>query len=140
MSIWEPATRTRKRKFKLKPYVPTELEDQQIIFAWAKLHEQKHPELKLLHSTLNGIRLPIGLAVKAKRSGNKPGCPDIYLDVARHGFHGLRMELKRTKGGRLTEDQEWWIGRLVEQHYKVEVPKGAQEAITCICDYLGIKE
>jgi len=129
-----------KRKFKLTPYVPTELAEQQVIFAWAKFHEQKHPELKLLHSTLNGIRLPIGLAVKAKKSGNKPGCPDIYLDVAKRGYHGLRMELKRSRGGQLSQDQIWWIEMLRDQGYCVEVPKGANEAITYICDYLDMKD
>ena len=120
--------------------MPSELSEQVVIFQWAKLMEGKHPELKLMHSTLNGVRLPIGLAVKAKRAGNKPGCPDIYLDIARREYHGLRMELKRTKGGRLSEDQIWWMIQLREQGYCVEVPKGAEEAIACICAYLDIPQ
>lgn len=61
--------------------------------------EYKYPELWLLNGSLNGVRLSIGQAVKAKRCGEKRGFPDIFLPVARKGFHGLAIELKKKKGG-----------------------------------------
>lgn len=36
--------------------------------------------------------------------GVRPGNPDIYVDVARGGYYGLRIELK-APGGRLTPEQ-----------------------------------
>ena len=126
-------------KLKITPFVPSELNEQEVVFAWAKLNEPRWPELRLLHSTLNGIRLPIGLAVKAKRAGNKPGCPDIYLDVARNDYHGLRCELKRRAGGRLSPSQQWWTEYLRGQGYYVVVAHGASDAIRAIKDYLEIE-
>ncbi|MBV8772222.1 MAG: VRR-NUC domain-containing protein [Deltaproteobacteria bacterium] len=126
------------RKFKLKPYVPSEMSEQRLVVEWARLLEWKYPELKLLHSTLNGVRLPIGLAVKAKRAGNKSGCPDLYLDVARGGFFGLRLEMKRRANARLSAEQEWWLDALREQGYRCEVPRGADDAIGIIAEYLAL--
>ena len=37
------------------------------LFQWASLQSCTIPELRLLNASLNGLRLPIGLAVKAKR-------------------------------------------------------------------------
>ncbi|MCK9597386.1 MAG: VRR-NUC domain-containing protein [Sphaerochaeta sp.] len=127
--------------FKQKKYQPPpakEWREQAIVFDWAKLVERKHPELSLLQGSLNGVKLPIGLAVKAKRQGLKRGYPDIFLPVARNGFHGLFIELKRTEGGVVSADQEKVHDRLRAEGYFVDVCKGAEHAILVIRTYLGI--
>jgi len=125
-----------------KPFVPTEYSDQVAIFEIAAFKAIKDPRWNLLFATLNGVRLPIGLAVKMKKAGNKPGVPDILLDVTLRApdgnivCPGLRIELKREKGGVLSPSQKWWHQQLTEMGYRVEVAKGAQAAIKIIEEYL----
>jgi len=120
----------------MKQKPPTEEQDQIRLFEWAHLQKGKCPELGLLNSSANGVRLPIGLAVKTVRLGLRKGYPDIFLPVARKGYHGLYIELKRVKGGKVSPEQEWWLEKLTEQGYYAVVCKGADEAIKTIIDYL----
>ena len=122
-----------------KKAVPSEYDEQCLIFAWAKMHEKKWPELCLLNASLNGVRLTtIGQATKAKKSGMKRGFPDIFLPVFKGGYSGLFIELKKTKGGSISKDQKWWIDALNNQKYKAVVCRGANEAINTIVDYLKV--
>lgn len=123
---------------KYRPAPPEEWREQAIVFDWARLMETRHPELSLLQGSLNGVRLPIGLAVKAKRQGLKRGYPDIFLPVSRNGFHGLFIELKRVEGGVVSKDQRHIHSRLRAEGYFVDVCKGAEHAILVIRTYLGI--
>lgn len=43
----------------------------------------------------SGLRLPIGLAIKAKKQRSGRALPDLWIDAARGGFFGLRLELKK---------------------------------------------
>ena len=131
------------KRWKLTPFVPTELSEQIVVFEWAKLRETQHPPLALLHASLNGLRLNIGQAVKAKRAGMRAGVPDIFLPfpVERDGsvYHGLYLELKRRSKGTFSAEQKWWMTTLIKFGYCVRAPKGATEAITEICWYLNIQ-
>lgn len=108
-----------------------------------KLHENLHPELKMLAHVPNGGWRKKGVAKKLKAEGVKEGYPDYLLDVARQGYHGLRIELKKTGGatraGQLSKEQAAWIKALREQGYRAEKATGWVEAWAIICDYLGIK-
>lgn len=128
-------------KLKLTPppkFVPKEYDEQVAIFAWAEYAIKRYPDLALLYATLNGVRLPIGLAVKMSKAGLKQGPPDINLDVARGGYFGLRVELKRSKGGKLDDEQKKWIGRLLEGGYYAVVAKGATDGIAIIESYVKL--
>jgi hypothetical protein len=59
------------------------------------------------------------------------------LPVARGTSHGLYIELKRTKGGRVSPDQREWIEALRAEGYDVVIPKGWRAAATDILVYLG---
>ena len=109
--------------------------EQCTVFTWATLYEPKYPCLKYMFSTLNGIRLTIGSAVKAKKSGNKKGVPDIVLPKPMNNYHGLYIELKVGKN-KTSEDQNDFIEYLRIEGYKVEVAYGSIEAIDFIKDYL----
>lgn len=126
-----------RKPFKLTPppvYVPKEYDEQIAVFEWLKW--SKLPGADMAYATLNGVRLPIGLARKMKRAGLCAGPPDINIDVARHGFHGLRVEMKREKGGVLSEAQQAWHIRLQEEGYLVVVAAGAALAVSAIKSYL----
>lgn len=131
-------------KLKLTPFQPKEYDEQCTVVAWAKLRESQCPKLKYLFATLNGVKLPIGLAVKMKKAGLKQGPLDILLPVPvdlKGGGHwcGLWVELKRRHGGVVSEAQDDWITFLRDAGYRAEVANGALEAIAIIAQYLGIK-
>lgn len=124
-------------QFKKVP-VPLEEWEQKKVIQWKRENQNKHPELQLLFASLNGIRLTPGLRVKAKAQGLEPGYPDLTLDVPRHGFHGLKIELKRVKGGTVSAEQKRVIEMLRAQGYCVEVCYGHEEVISTISNYLSI--
>lgn len=77
-------------------------------------------------------------AGKFKAMGVKAGYPDIVLEIARNGYHGLRVELKVKKGGTVSAEQKSWVARLNEQGYLAMVCKGYDEAQQAIIDYMSI--
>ncbi len=118
-----------------KSITRSEYDEQVAVFRWAELAQKEYPELRLLFGSLNGVRLSIGSAVKAKKAGLKRGYPDICLDVPRKPYHGLRIELKKI-GGRMSDGQIIILPALMMQSYCVTVCYGADEAISCIKEYL----
>jgi len=115
---------------------PSEYHEQCAVFDWARAVEGRYPCLRYLFATLNGVRLPVGLAVKAKRMGNRRGVPDIWLPVPTAGSHGLVLEMK-VRGGRLTREQDEWLAYLRGAGYTTGVPYSADEAIQIIERYIG---
>lgn len=75
---------------------------------------------------------------KNKNMGTRKGYPDLMIEIARQGYHGLRIELKKKKGGRVEPEQREWIERLNRQGYKAVVARGLDEAKQIITDYMGI--
>tara|TARA_R110000868_G_scaffold21307_1_gene88515 strand:- start:2768 stop:3313 length:546 start_codon:yes stop_codon:yes gene_type:complete len=117
--------------------VPTEHEEQVALFAWARDNESRMPGLALMFAIPNGGDRHAAVAAKLKAEGVKAGVPDVFLPVAAGGKHGLWIELKRRKGGRVSEVQAAWMTALSEQGYAVGLSYGADEAIATVLDYLG---
>ena len=116
--------------------VPKEDAEQVIIFEWANWNMNKHPELALLYAIPNGGKRSIKTARMLKATGVKAGVPDMCLPVPRYPYHGLYIELKRRKGGRVSEKQSEWLQVLMKEGYKTCVCYGSDEAIQVIEDYL----
>lgn len=112
-----------------------EHEIQCALFRWAQDNLGKYPELALMHASLEGVRLPIGLAKKMKAAGMRPGFPDIILDVARGGYHGFRLELK-TQKGKVSKAQALVHQALKNEGYCVVVAYGFNEAVEAIKNYV----
>jgi hypothetical protein len=121
--------------------------EQVVIMQWASLLEGQHPELALLAAIPNGAKLPYikkngrrfsPEAMKLKAEGLKPGFPDMFLPVARRGFHGLFIELKYGRN-QPTPEQMAWLDRLSEQGYLAVPAWGAEEAIEVLTEYLEIE-
>lgn len=69
--------------------------------------------------------------------GLRPGVPDLFLPVARHGYHGLWIELKVGRN-KQTVNQAKWAQDLYALGYRVVVVcDEADEAIRIIKWYLG---
>jgi len=112
--------------------------EQIILFAWIDLNTGQHPDLALAFHVPNGGHRNPQTGAHLKRLGVRPGVPDILLPVARQGFHGLVIELKRTAGGRISEHQKRWLERFQNQNWRAVVCHGADEAIEIIKSYLDI--
>lgn len=127
-------------RFALKPPVATERAEQTALFAWKRALQKKHPELRWLHSSQNGLAASSkGEAQRAKAAGMCAGVPDISLPVPRGGYCGLFVELKRKSGKRsdLSTSQLEWLKGLTGNGYRAEVAFGWEQAKDIILDYLG---
>lgn len=116
--------------------VPFEAQEQKALFEWAEWAKGKYPALALLYHIPNGgSRNPIE-AHNLKAQGVRPGVPDICLPVP-NAFHtALYIELKRRKGGRVSDEQRGWIAALNRVGNLAVVCKGWEEARDVILEYL----
>ena len=115
---------------------PREDEEQTALIAWAEYNKSMRPELKLLLHIPNGGQRRKSEAARFKAMGVKRGVPDLFLPVAKGGFHGLWIELKRQHGGIVSAEQEGWITQLRMMGYKAEVCRGWEAAAEVITSYL----
>lgn len=117
--------------------VPTESTEQQWLMQWAEMAKGAHPELRMLYHIPNEGKRSRKTGARMRAEGLKKGVPDLCLPVARCGKHGLYIELKRSKGGRLSEAQSDWLDRLMAEGYGVAVCHGWEDAARVIERYLG---
>ena len=76
-------------------------------------------------------------AKRLKETGCKKGFPDVFVYEPRGGHHGLSMELKRPKGGRVSPDQKRWREELEERGFLATIARGYDEAVAIVTEYLG---
>ena len=119
--------------------LPTEGQEQATLFSWAAMIKCRRPELQLLFHIPNGGERSKVEAARFKAEGVKPGVPDLFLPVARGPWHGLFIELKRQKGGKVSAAQRLWIDALLTQGYCAAVCYGWKDAAKLIEDYLDEK-
>lgn len=113
----------------------TEHDIQKSLFQWAAYARGSYPGLGLMFAVPNGGKRHVTVARKLKAEGVKAGIPDIFLPVARHGKHGLFLEMKTPKG-RVTPKQKVWLSILDEQGYAAHVAHNLDDAIKILTDYL----
>ncbi len=100
----------------------------------------------LLFASANGLYLggtPRQRAVRwslFEQSGGRAGVADLMLAIPAKGWHGLWIEMKARKGGRLSKDQEAFLTDMAAQGYMAICCKGADEAINAIKIYLDDKD
>jgi hypothetical protein len=139
IKVHEPVIRVHETIIrKSAPSTRDEHQEQAALFGWAKAHEHEWGgALKVLHAIPNGGYRGVQSGFKLKQEGVKRGFPDIGLPVARKGVHGLYIELKRTKGGKVSPEQHEWHHWLTDNGYLVAVCHGADAAIEVIKEYLS---
>lgn len=118
--------------------VPTESVEQQTLFRWAKLNEKRHPELQLLFHIPNEGKRSYVTGNRMRSEGLKKGVPDLFLPIPKGRFHGLFIEMKRIKGGKISSEQKAWIRSLNAVGYKAVVAFGWEEASKDIEEYLAL--
>lgn len=118
--------------------VPTESVEQQYFFRWAWTEGalRWRDEINLLYHVPNEGKRSRATGARMRAESLRAGAPDINLDVARGGYHGLRIELKRRRGGRVSPEQEEWLEALRRQGYAATVARGWEEAAEAVRKYL----
>jgi hypothetical protein len=114
----------------------TEEDEQAALFQYAAY--QQHP-WELLFSIPNGGYRKIRTGIRLKRTGLKPGVPDIFLPVVRGKYSGMFIEMKSDRG-RVQENQKEWHAVLKAQGYQVEVCRGCDQAVKAITNYLKLQK
>ena len=113
----------------------TEEDEQAALFEYASY--QRDVEWSLLFAIPNGGFRKIRTGIRLKRTGLKPGVPDIFLPVACYPKAGLFIEMKSEKGI-VRKNQKEWHEALRAQGYKVEICRGCDQAVKVIQEYLKL--
>ena len=85
---------------------------------------------------MGGTGISPAILNKLKKAGMKKGKPDINLPVARGGYLGLWIELKRKGGPNPTQEQVDWLVRLSAAGHYCVCCKGSDAAISVILQYI----
>ena len=108
---------------------------QQACVQW--FNTQYHRYYRLLYSSLNGVHTTAQQARTAKAEGMIAGVADLTLSVARHGYHGLFIEMKHGKEGRQSEAQKAWQKMVEEQGYRYVICRSFDDFRNEIESYLN---
>lgn len=108
---------------------------QRAIISWAATKERAYPELKWLFHPANGGKRDSREAQSLKQQGVRKGICDLYLDVARGGYHGWRCELK-IGSGKPSAEQIEYLEFLTEQGYFAFWSNSFEQVKLYLVDYL----
>ena len=96
---------------------------------------QLYPDV-LIFAIPNGGQRSITEAVRLKAEGVLAGVPDLFLARAGENSHGLFIEMKRVKGGKVSAKQQSVMETLKHEGYAVLVAYGCDEAWPYVEQYL----
>lgn len=85
----------------------------------------------------NGGKRNFFEACKLQKLGVKAGVPDICIPRPRGQYHGMYIEMKKLKGGKVSVHQESWIKYLTYHGYRAVVANGCDEAIKYVTEYFN---
>lgn len=107
--------------------LPSEHEEQKGIVNWIR---SKFPEV-VVFAIPNGDYRSISVAKRLKAEGVTPGVPDLFIPD-----WNLWIEMKKQKGGRLSQDQKEMIEHLERIGHTVIVGYGATDASAKVIEFL----
>lgn len=131
----ETASMPVRRKFRAQP----EFDEQCALFSWARdpLARKIYPGLRLLSSSLNGVKLTKAQAGKAKAAGMLTGESDVRLPVPRGRWIGLIIEMKAGKN--TATDEQLAYGKEMEaEGHRFRICYSATAAQEIIIEYLSL--
>lgn len=92
--------------------------------------ERAYPGTRIFAIPNGGLR-NMTTAKKLKAEGVRPGVPDLFVPAWR-----LWIEMKRTKGHRVSPEQKDWINYLEGVGYRVLVGYGWEHAMAEVAQWL----
>lgn len=115
----------------------SELQEQIRVIKWwdSNCERWGYLPVHLFHVPNGGSRGEIE-SVNLKRSGVRPGVPDLFLAVPVSHFHGMFIEMK-SETGRFDSIQEATMFEYDKQGYRCVVAYGHEEAIASIGKYFA---
>ena len=90
----------------------------------------------LIYAIPNGGQRNVIVAAKLKSEGVLSGVPDLCIPIAKKGFHGLYIELKNGKAGKVSNNQLTIMEKLQSEGYRCEVCRSFDEFKTIIDNYM----
>jgi hypothetical protein len=117
-------------------HVPSESTEQMMFFTWVRA---ALPKLIAFHVP-NGGKRSLRTAVRLKKEGVTSGIPDIIIAKPAGIYCGMYIELKRQKGGALSEAQKDMVRELKAAGYYVAICRGFEEAREETIAYLSLGE
>lgn len=120
----QPAPRTTRRHL--------EADEQMAVIAWCRA--QGYPYDRIYAIENERKTLTPQQAGRRAKMGVRAGVCDLALDVAKGGYHGLKIEMKSAKG-RVSDLQQMYIDEVRREGYAAVVCHSADEAIKVLRDY-----
>jgi len=114
-----------------KPKPRLEDEEQKAVVKFLKINYPK----ALYCASAGGMRTSMKQAIKMKAMGYVAGFPDLFIYEPNGLYNGLAIEMKRTKGGVVSNEQKEWLKSLNQRHFKAVTCYGALDAIQTIIKY-----
>ena len=111
---------------------PSEHDLQVSCVTWFRFMYPKH----IIMAIPNGGYRTATTARIMKAEGQLAGVPDLFVPVPAGGFHGLWIEMKNGKAGRLSEAQKYMHDNLRANGYAVEVVRDAVQFRSVVTNYL----
>lgn len=124
-SLLSDTVKQSKTTAKSGKLAPTEHQIQRAYFDLVRLHM---PNTKLIYAVPNGAHKSMAQRVKFQREGLTPGVPDVSIDFARGGYHGMRIEFKRNSYLHPSVEQQKALDQLNEAGYFARVHCDAERA------------
>lgn len=117
-----------------------ESEMQQSVMAEVDLKASYDERYRYIFHVPNGGKRNVIVATKLKREGVRAGVPDLICLLARHGYHGLVMELK-VGDNDTSAAQDKWLKWLANAGYCACIVRNdPAEAMRILEWYLGANE
>ena len=126
-----------------KSYYPgiSESQEQMLLIQQCRMQEQIYPDLAGLYSVPNG-RFNAKIGSRFKKEGSLSGAADLVLPVARGGWFGFYLEMKKVdKHGKKTNQspaQKRFEEHVTNRGYKYQVCWSAAEAWDALVEYMGL--
>lgn len=106
--------------------------EQKQLIQWARSQKWGSLLFHIPNENVGGM----GWVVRNRQMGCRKGVPDLFLPFPMNTYHGLFIEMKTAKGGRLSPEQEMWLSNLKILGYKTVVAHGWVEAKEAIEAYM----
>lgn len=110
----------------------SEHEHQVKVIQWRDAKRHALPGIHLLHAIPNGGHRKKRVAAEMQAEGVNAGVSDLSLPVARRGFHGLYIEMKRIGGKKPTPAQAQFQADVIANGYCARTCYGADQAIALL--------